>query len=172
MHAMLPSRVFLRLVLVAQAGLAVGAAGCELVDWEEVVEGINRPGPRPEPPPSACAAILCPVNTVCAVRDCVEEGCEPAAQCVPIPKTEPVPSACAAILCPVNTMCVAKEVTCVRAPCEPVAECVPIEDPLPPPPNPCDLVRCASGTHCEARQVQCVRAPCPPVAECVPDPRN
>jgi hypothetical protein len=172
MHATLHSRVFLRLVLVAQAGLAVGAAGCELVDWEEVVEGINRPGPRPDPVPSACAAILCPENTMCVAKEvtCVRAPCEPVAECVPIAR--PDPAACAAVLCPVNTMCVVKEVTCVREPCEPVVQCVPIANPPPPAPNPCDLVRCASGTHCEARQVQCVRAPCPPVAECVPDRRD
>jgi hypothetical protein len=84
MRAMFHSRVFFRLLFVAQAGLAVGSAGCELIDWEEVVEGVTRPGPRPTEP-SACAAILCPTDTICRVRDvaCVKEPCPPVAECVP-----------------------------------------------------------------------------------------
>ena len=170
MLSTLRNRALLRVVFVAQGALALGVAGCELIDWEEVVEGATRPGSRPRPEPHPCAAILCPVDTVCVEQDdaCpADRPCPRTARCVPKAPPPEVPAACAAILCPVNTMCVARDVVCVKEPCPPMAECVPIQPP--PGTNPCDAVRCGRGTHCEAKQVTCVRAPCPPIAECVPN---
>jgi hypothetical protein len=126
MRAMFHGRFIPGLFVVAQVGLALGTAGCELIDWQEVVEGINRPDPRPTEP-SACAAILCPVDTVCRVRDvaCVKEPCPPVAECVPIEATPPATSPCDTVRCAAGTHCEVREVQCVRAPCPPVAECVP-----------------------------------------------
>ncbi len=163
----------LRVVFVASGALVLGASACDSIDWREVVEGVTRPGGRPQPEPSPCAAILCPVDTVCEVRDvvCVKEPCPPVVQCVPAKAPPPpVPGGCAAILCPTDTVCVEEDVACVnRQPCPRNVKCVPRTPPTVPPG--CAAILCPVNTTCEERKVECVRAPCPPSGvECVPIP--
>jgi hypothetical protein len=136
---------------------------------------------------SACAALLCPVDTKCVLKEvqCIRAPCPPVASCEPIE----APPTCAATLCKEGTTCVEgpkgaecvepkctakcsagqhcelEEVVCIRAPCLPVPTCVDDVHDV----DACATVRCKAGTHCVSTQPQCFTTPCPPFAECVPN---
>jgi hypothetical protein len=115
------------------------------------------------PPPDACAAILCGPGTHCQRQDivCVKAPCPPAAVCA---ADQPPVDPCASASCPRGTVCKAQDVVCVKAPCLPVPACVPVDPPV----DPCASATCPQGTVCKAQDVVCVKAPCLPVAACVP----
>jgi hypothetical protein len=81
---------------------------------------------------SACAAILCPTNTKCVVKEvqCIRAPCPPIASCEPID----APATCAATLCREGT-------TCVEGPNG--AECV-----EPNGAGTCAATLCKEGTEC------------------------
>ncbi len=126
---------------------------------------------------SACAALLCPADTQCVVKQvqCIRAPCPPIASCEPI-ATKPT---CAVTLCKQGSTCVegpngaecidqtgagtcavtlcAQGSTCVEGPSG--AECVEQK---------C-TAKCSAGQHCELQEVQCIKAPCYPVPTCVDD---
>ncbi|HEX5659427.1 MAG TPA: hypothetical protein VFX59_19665 [Polyangiales bacterium] len=146
-------------------------------------------------PTSACAALLCPTNTKCVVKEvqCVRAPCPPIASCEPIDVpvvdagVKDPPASCAATLCKVGTTCVEgpNGAECVEQKCTAkcsadqhceLQEVVCIKAPCLPVPtcvddvvDACATVKCKGGYHCESTQPQCFTTPCPPFAECIPN---
>jgi hypothetical protein len=131
----------------------------------------------PDDGASACAALLCPVDTKCVLKDvqCLRAPCPPVASCESI---ETPPPTCAATQCKEGTTCVesATGAVCVERTvpgcaavlCKAGTECV--EGPKGATcVEPRCTAKCFAGQHCELQEVVCIRAPCLPVPTCVDD---
>jgi hypothetical protein len=169
----------------------LNGAGDNLKGRDKETKPTEKDEPKDDPKDedaSACAALLCPVDTKCVVKEvqCIRAPCPPVASCEPIdaPAADAAvkdpPATCAATLCKEGTDCVegpngAECVERTSGPgcavilCRAGTTCIEDKEGARCVEQPKCTAKCSAGQHCELEEVVCIQAPCLPVPTCVDD---